>query len=234
MKERKLGKRLKQIEAMVEPGYQHIWDCCCDHGQLGSALLTRKAAMMVHFVDIVPDLIEELTNKLNQFPVKQGDAHWQTYCMDVTKLPVADKSGKQLIIIAGVGGDLMTHLVEEIMQANPEVELDFLLCPVHHNHTLRSSLKKLDLRLKNEVLVEENRRIYEVLLVTACKGHTPPLPKISSVGEQIWQTTSLDQHRIAKSYLANTLAHYDRMLAGKKPAIEPIIHAYQQVCITEQ
>ncbi|MDN3680797.1 tRNA (adenine(22)-N(1))-methyltransferase TrmK [Vibrio tapetis subsp. quintayensis] len=233
MKERKLGKRLKKIEAMVESGYQHIWDCCCDHGQLGGALLTRKAAKMVHFVDIVPNLIEELTNKLNQLMVKQEAPHWQTYCLDVTKIPVASKQGKQLIIIAGVGGDLMTHLVQEITLNNPDIELDFLLCPVHHNHTLRHALNKLDLRLKKEVLVEENRRIYEILFVTKALKQDPHLPKISAVGEQIWQTESLEQRRVATRYLATTLAHYQRMMAGKKQDIEPILHAYQQVSISE-
>ncbi|HSC68256.1 MAG TPA: SAM-dependent methyltransferase, partial [Cellvibrio sp.] len=56
----KLGKRLQQIELMVTANYDHIWDCCCDHGLLGAALLARKAAPHIHFVDIVPELMRKL------------------------------------------------------------------------------------------------------------------------------------------------------------------------------
>ncbi|HTG55937.1 MAG TPA: SAM-dependent methyltransferase, partial [Niabella sp.] len=48
-------------------GYTHIWDCCCDHGLLGAALLSRQAAAHIHFVDIVPELMHELKNKLQRF-----------------------------------------------------------------------------------------------------------------------------------------------------------------------
>lgn len=46
--------------------YSHVWDCCCDHGFLGINLLARKAAPYIHFVDIVPELINPLTDQLNQ------------------------------------------------------------------------------------------------------------------------------------------------------------------------
>ncbi|MDX2422429.1 MAG: SAM-dependent methyltransferase, partial [Amphritea sp.] len=47
----KLSKRLTQIEQLVAPGYTHIWDCCCDHGLLGAALLARHSDAQIHFVD---------------------------------------------------------------------------------------------------------------------------------------------------------------------------------------
>lgn len=57
----KLSKRLQQIDHMVKHGYDHIWDCCCDHGFLGASLLEREAAAHIHFVDIVPELINNVT-----------------------------------------------------------------------------------------------------------------------------------------------------------------------------
>jgi len=49
---------------MVTSQYEHIWDCCCDHGLLGYALLSRLNAMNIpcniHFIDIVPPLMAEL------------------------------------------------------------------------------------------------------------------------------------------------------------------------------
>jgi len=85
----RLGKRLKNIESMVIENYDHIWDCCCDHGLLGAALLARQAAPHIHFVDIVAELMNELEKKLNRFfPVDSGSAsQWQAHCMDVSALP---------------------------------------------------------------------------------------------------------------------------------------------------
>ncbi|QSA20815.1 SAM-dependent methyltransferase, partial [Vibrio furnissii] len=37
----KLSKRLQTIEKLVTQHYDHIWDCCCDHGFLGMTLLQR-------------------------------------------------------------------------------------------------------------------------------------------------------------------------------------------------
>ena len=115
----KLGKRLTQIAAMVEDDYQHIWDCCCDHGLLGATLLKRNSAPNIHFVDIVPTLMAQLEAKLQQF--FSDSAHqWQTHCMDVSQLPLEQFQGKHLIIIAGVGGDLMVELVTNIHQRHPK------------------------------------------------------------------------------------------------------------------
>lgn len=56
---------------MVTSEYTHIWDCCCDHGLLGAALLSRQAGSYIHFVDIVPELMSELKNKLQRFHPKE-------------------------------------------------------------------------------------------------------------------------------------------------------------------
>ena len=100
----KLSNRLQEIEQMVTTQYNHIWDCCCDHGLLGCALLARQAneniLNNIHFVDIVPEIMAQLDNKLHRF---YSNLAWETHCQDVTKLPLAKYDGNQLIIIAGIG-----------------------------------------------------------------------------------------------------------------------------------
>ncbi len=139
---------------MVATTYDHIWDCCCDHGLLGATLLSRQAAPHIHFVDIVPELMRELENKLQHFYPEnsepESNTQWQVHCMDVTALPLQKFNGKHLVIIAGVGGDLMAELVKAIFQKNPTLDIDFLLCPVHHQFTLRQQLIQLDFNLKTE------------------------------------------------------------------------------------
>jgi tRNA (adenine22-N1)-methyltransferase len=221
----KLGKRLKQIESMVTAQYDHIWDCCCDHGLLGAALLAHNAAPNIHFVDIVPELMHQLENKLLQFYPKNAESNsrWQMHCMDAKALPLQKFNGKHLVIIAGVGGDLMTDLVREIYQKNPASDIDFLLCPVHHQFTLRQQLIQLDCSLLNEILIVENRRFYEILLVST---EPKPLAKINPIGSLIWQSTTPEQTKIASDYLKKTLDHYKRVQLSQHSDVQYIIDAY--------
>lgn len=244
----KLGIRLQKIEQMVATDYSHIWDCCCDHGLLGAALLTRQnngMASTIHFVDIVPELMSELDNKLQRFfsknmltRSKTASTQWQTHCLDVANLPLEQYPGKQLVIIAGVGGDLMIKFIEAINQQHKHLNIDYLLCPVHHQFPLRAKLIKLDFSLKDEVLVAENRRFYEILLVSSISD---PYRKISPIGNKIWQSitdknfkeTSDDNARIADNYLKKTLNHYQRMQQGaqkgKSNNVQYIIDAYRKL-----
>lgn len=229
----KLGKRLQTIAAMVDSHYDHIWDCCCDHGLLGAALLSTQTAACIHFVDIVPELMHTLEQKLARFfpaGIKAtASPTWQVHCMDVAHLPLRENPGKHLIIIAGVGGDLMAELVATIRHQNPTIDIDFLLCPVHHQFTLRQQLIQLDFNLKAETLLVENRRFYEVIFVSSDKNN---ICAINPVGNAIWQGDTEEKIKIATDYLAKTLGHYKRMqLQKNNPCVQQIIAAYSAVAI---
>ena len=219
----KLSKRLQQIEQMVTADYTHIWDCCCDHGFLGASLLSRQAAQNIHFVDIVPELITSVESKLQQF-YQHSPATWQTHCLDVAKLPLQQYQGKHLIIIAGVGGDLMSQFINDIHRKNPQLNIDFLLCPVNQQYTVRQKLIALKFSLKNERLVEDKNRYYEVMLVSSTIDINSP---ISAVGHDIWHSVNVTQARAVKQYLEKTLDHYRRIQQGCTENVDDIINAYR-------
>jgi tRNA (adenine22-N1)-methyltransferase len=223
----KLSNRLQAIEQMVTSQYDHVWDCCCDHGFLGSALLSRSEANTVHFVDIVPQLMTELESKLQRFYL---NSTWETHCLDVAKLPLAQYLGKHLIIIAGIGGDLMIEFIEAIYKSHKDLNIDFLLCPVHHQFSLRQTLIARDFSLKGEKLIEENRRFYEILLVSMTSDENK---SVNPVGDIIWQSTSSHQSNTAQRYLTKTLNHYQRIQQGahqgKTNDVQHIIDAYRAV-----
>ncbi|WP_299200876.1 tRNA (adenine(22)-N(1))-methyltransferase TrmK [uncultured Amphritea sp.] len=223
----KRSKRLTQIEQLVTPGYTHIWDCCCDHGFLGAALLSSQSSAQIHFVDVVPTVITELESRLQRF-CSDSATRWTTHCQDLTELLLEQYSGRQLIIIAGVGGDLITQFVDAIQQKHTGLNLDFLLCPVHRQFTLRQKLIELNFSLKDEALVEENQRFYEVILVSSESNvHSP----ISPVGEKIWQSDSVEQRRVVEEYLHNTLNHYQRIQHGSSTNVKHIIEAYRGITL---
>jgi tRNA (adenine22-N1)-methyltransferase len=227
----KLSNRLQQIEKMVTSQYSHIWDCCCDHGLLGCALLSRSDATHIpsniHFVDIVPELMADLEKKLSRF---YANTTWETHCQDVAKLPLARYDGKHLIIIAGIGGDLMIEFIEAIYQKHKGVNIDFLLCPVHHQFSLRCKLIELDFSLTDEVLVEDNKRFYEIILVSSTSKESR---KIKAVGDKIWQSESKKQTEVINKYLSKTVKHYQRMQQGFQQGntnnVKHIIDAYHAV-----
>ncbi|WP_299791786.1 tRNA (adenine(22)-N(1))-methyltransferase TrmK [uncultured Shewanella sp.] len=212
----KISQRLSQIDKMVNSHYDHIWDCCCDHGLLGARLLQRGAAGTIHFVDVVEELMVEVEKKLSRFfPSHQFNestepadeiqpSHWQVHCIDVAHLPLCDyEDGEShLIIIAGVGGELLIELIDAIMANSPNRHLEFILCPVHHNYKLRQHLAKMKLGLLDECLIQENRRFYEVMHLSTASEHP-----IVNVGSIMW---NLSQDA-DKQYLHKTILHYQRM-----------------------
>ena len=223
----KLSKRLNQIEQMVTNDYTHIWDCCCDHGWLGMSLLGRQAAPNIHFVDIVPQLMTQIEGTLQQF-FTDSPSHWKTHCVDVAQLPLQQYEGKHLIIIAGVGGDLMIQFIQCIHQQYPHLALDFLLCPVRHQYVLRTELIALNFSLKSELLVEDNKRFYECILVSSQTDHNN---KVSSVGDAIWQSNTPIQSKAVIQYLKNTRHHYQRISLGNTQDVDLIIDAYKAVTL---
>lgn len=255
----KISQRLQQINGMITGHYDHIWDCCCDHGLLGMLLLERSAARHVHFVDCVPSLMQALELRLQRFfpaeisglnpnlaphsdpdlnpyidphlnldidPNLSRHTQWQVHCLDVAALPLGQTSDKdkQLIIIAGVGGELLVDLVKAILAQYPQRHLEFILCPVHHNYYVRQSLTALGLGLKSEHLLEENQRFYEILHVSTIAAPNGLL--ISATGSLMWQTLDETSLPRAQRYLSQVIGHYLRMPTHKQTP--EIIDAYQQ------
>ena len=219
----KLSTRLKQIEQMVPTGYDHVWDCCCDHGLIGAALLSRQAADNVHFVDIVPDLMNTVEKNLQRF---YPEDKWEVHCLDVAKLPLKQYPSKHLVIIAGVGGDLMCELVEGIYQYDQDANIDFLLCPVNNPYMLRQKLIEHQFSLKHEVLIEDNRRFYEILHVSSHMDENSP---INEVGCKIWHSDTNEQADIVTRYIDKTVSHYRRLQRGSADNVEAIIERYSSV-----
>lgn len=227
----KLSKRLTQIEALIGHEYTHIWDTCCDHGFLGTHLIAQQRAAHVHLVDIVPELISPLDDKLKALFSNAHNSKWQTHCIDVSELPLQHYEGKHLVIIAGIGGDLMIQCLKKLLSNHPTADIDFILCPIRQLYSLRQQLIAFDMRLKQEVLVKENNQYYEILYVSRQKTSTTKeslLSDITPAGREIWQAENEEQTKVIEEYREITLQHYKRMLRGaNNPALNEIIQAYQ-------
>ena len=220
----KMGRRLQQIEQMISKQYTHIWDCCCDHGLLGFSLLNAQAAQTIHFVDVVPELLKQIEQILQKH--WQGrEQSWQVHCIDAGKLPFKafssnPQTDKHLVIIAGVGGDLMIELLQSQQRLSVDYHVEYILCPVHHNYKVRQFLIANHFALLDEALVFENKRGYEVLHVSL-----DAVRPLSLVGSIMWDFNN----PLHIDYLQKTNAHYQRIAKNPSIDVTSIINQYQQL-----
>jgi len=207
----KLNKRLLALSEMVTEPYQLVWDCCCDHGLLGFKILADGVVKQVNFVDVVPEIISQLEDKLTTYAhhLPVGSC-WKTLCQDVALLPLlhseltTEAKPTQLVIISGIGGELMIEILTRLMHRYAGLNIDFLLCPVHHTYKLRSALVKLNFKLKKEQLVIENKRGYELILVNQVADK-----KVSLTGQGLWLPQINHQQ-----YLSKLITHYQRIASA--------------------
>lgn len=180
------SKRLQLIAEIVEGDYSHIWDCCCDHGLLGIELMGRQQGK-VHFVDCEKQLTDALQLRLETYST--GPSQWQVHCEDVCQMTLP-KDPKQLVIIAGVGGDTCIEMVESLLERYPSHRLDFILCPVRQLELVRFSLASSAVGLLCDAFVEERGRYYEVLYLR--QHHSRSLGVIA---QDMWQPQNFSQRR---------------------------------------
>ena len=217
----KLSKRLNVINSLITQPLDIIWDCCCDHGFLGMALLERGIAKQINFVDIIPQLMEALEQSLQQFEQGKSLPSWQVRCEDVAQIKLPTDA-KQVIVIAGVGGDLCLKLIEQIIANNPHSlkQLSFIICPIMHLYKVRAGLKDCNLQLDSEQIIVENKRFYEVLQVSFNATGT-----ITKTGAHMWDKHNPQHHQ----YQQQLLDHYTRMLNKDRVYYQKVITEYQRV-----
>jgi tRNA (adenine22-N1)-methyltransferase len=224
MKKIKLGTRLEQLKKMVNNQYDHVWDCCCDHGLLGMALLQDTQQTTIHFIDVVRSLVDQVKNKLEQFYVDDLEGslpstRWQTQCLDVAKIKLI-KNQSNLVIIAGIGGEKIIVLLMGIINNNKNMDFELLLCPVHQNYRLREFLIEQGFGLIQEEIVKENNRFYESMHIGKLSEK-----KLSLVGSEQWNYSRDDD----RCYLTKMIQHFERMVNDPKKDVVHILQAYKQL-----
>lgn len=197
----KLSTRLTALcQAIPEHTYQHIWDCCCDHGYLGEQLMAEHPDSTIHFIDVMPHLIEEVEKRLSH----NSNQNWRTHCADAADLSL-DQTENHLVIIAGVGGDLLIEMVDTIYNRHASLfsnkRLDFLLCPVRQLHKVRQGLNDLNLGLITEKIIQDNNQFYEVLQVSN-QSNKP----VSIVGREMWELSNAEH----VAYRNTMIQHYEK------------------------
>lgn len=215
----KLPARLEMLQNMIAYPYEHIWDCCCDHGYLGYSILNKSSTEgVVHFLDVVESIVIKVKKDLDNSDFDRTG--WKTHCLDLKSLVLPLSEKKQLLIIAGVGGDLTVDFVEAVLRNNPNTEVDFLLCPIRQLYKVRVELDKLGLSLIEERIVKDSGRCYELIYLS-----TGDKKKLHPVGDLMWDLAQAD-HR---EYLNQNIQHYQRVMKQLNSSASAALDAYIDV-----
>ena len=192
----KLGPRLSSIYDLIiqtqqKKPYLYIWDCCCDHGYLGIKILANKLCEKVVFVDQLPHLIEQLNNKLAPFDIGRHEL----ITANAGNLNF-NANTRNLVILAGVGGDTSVDIVQSIIKNHPSGLIDFIFCPSSSKQTLRKYLAQNKFGLLDEKLVYDNKRYYEILFVKRTSEESDESKVLLNCG--LWEDENPDHQRYLK------------------------------------
>lgn len=164
----RLGKRLKALFDAIPPGYDEVWDLCCDHGRLGLALLESRRANQVHFVDQIDSIMVDLHRRLEQY----GATGYQLHTLPAEQL-VLTANTRPLLVLAGVGDEVTQAIVSAVSEHNPDTQPDWLISPANNLFQVRRNLQQLKFGLLEEGVVFENGRGYEWLVVSQDRQRAP-------------------------------------------------------------
>ncbi|WP_028670528.1 SAM-dependent methyltransferase [Saccharospirillum impatiens] len=157
----RLGKRLTALFEAIPPGYDAVWDLCCDHGRLGLGLLETQRTPQVHFVDQIPSIMADLQDRLKRYGAKGYQLH--TLPAEQLNLP---NQGTQLLVLAGVGDEVAQAIITGVTQRNPTIQPDWLISPANKVFQVRRYLHQQGFGVLDEGVVFENGRGYEWLRVS--------------------------------------------------------------------
>ena len=135
--------------AFCPDDYDCVWDLCCDHGYLGQSLLdnwtTSDTSSHIIFVDQRAHITSQLQENLRHY----SSSRCSVITQDASTL-VFRSDTKNLVIIAGVGGETLINIMQGLLAVNKGCSLDFILCPVNSLYYVRGMLKQMPVYLRFE------------------------------------------------------------------------------------
>ena len=156
-----LDERLKLAASFVRPNAVFA-DIGCDHGRLSVYLMQQCAAARGYACDIRPQPLD----KAKQLLSKKGlSDKVETILTD--GLIGLEGRGITDVIVAGIGGEVLAHIVEEAAFLK-DSSVRIILQPQSKEQLLRRTLYRLGYRIEQEECVHAGRFLYTVMVVSYC------------------------------------------------------------------
>ncbi len=154
-----LDERLKLAASFVRPGAVFA-DVGCDHGRLSVYLMQQRGASRGYACDIRPQPLE----KARQLIARKGLSE-KIEPVLTDGLVGLEGKGITDVIIAGIGGEVLAHIVEEAdFLKDPSIRI--ILQPQSKEHILRKTLCRLGYTIEEEHCVHSGRFLYTVMVLS--------------------------------------------------------------------
>lgn len=152
-----------------------IYDIGCDHGKLGRSFRDEPWVTSIHLVDPSSDVIKNLLGS----HIPEQDFKIQIEHKNGQDLVL--RPGSKLILIAGMGGkeigSILTHLLPQLSSSD-----DIVISPHRDLLQLRESLSLSPFYLKDESLVFDEGRYYQVISL-----NLEGTEKVHLYGNKLWE-----------------------------------------------
>ena len=156
-----LDERLKLAASFVRPNAVFA-DIGCDHGRLSVYLMQQCAAARGYACDIRPQPLDKAKQLLSRKGLRDKV---ETILTD--GLIGLEGRGITDVIVAGIGGEVLAHIVEEAAFLK-DSSVRIILQPQSKEQLLRRTLYRLGYRIEQEECVHAGRFLYTVMVVSYC------------------------------------------------------------------
>jgi len=154
-----LGPRLKALASQVPIGAK-IADIGTDHGLIPVYLAKNKLAAKIIATDISKGSLQKAVDL-----VKEENLDHIIETRLGSGLQVIEPEEVDTIIVAGMGGMLITSILEEGRRVLKSISR-LILQPMSGSDLLRQWLVKENFAIDHELLVKEGRHIYEIIVAS--------------------------------------------------------------------
>ena len=175
----KLTDRLLKISSFVTPG-KRVADIGTDHGYIPVYLLKNEIIPFAILADINKGPLENARSE-----VRHSGLLEKTDLRLGSGIEVLEKGEVDEIIIAGMGGALIADLLETKKEVAHSAE-KLILQPMQNQEELRKYLLNNGYEIMEEVLENEDFRIYEIMTARYTGENNSPSDEIYyEVGEKL-------------------------------------------------
>lgn len=155
----KLSKRLKTIVDLIDPNMK-VADIGTDHGYIPIYLIKNGISDFVIASDINKGPINILLNNLKEHGVEKG-----VYERLGSGLKTINENEVDVVIIAGMGGNLISDIIDESMNIVKSLKY-MILQPAQHEDVLREYLFNNEFKILEENVVLDSDKYYHTMKVT--------------------------------------------------------------------
>lgn len=202
MKEFKLSNRLSTCAELVTPGSK-IADIGTDHAYIPIYLGLTKKISHALACDVRSGPLENAKKNINFYNLNNII---ETRLSDGLK-NISENEADE-IIIAGMGGNMISNILENCSWKNKESKR-FILQPMKYENKLRSYLALKGYEIQSETTVICSEKVY---IVMTCVFTNIPY-KITTVQEYIGKI-SINQNSSSKSYIKKQIKNLQNLKKG--------------------